>query len=214
MRYFYSQFESEVSRNLLQCELPSLGSDTYSQVYMEEILEYFKIYENLDLGQLNNNFNTYTSKILSDQMPYSKAKFHLNRMLIYDVNKEFDDSYRPIMDHSFVKPTCKHLNFLKSANFRAFMQQSIRLSKFQWQCNPHATTTTLPGKNAPQSSSPNITTERSPPGDEENTGRGGSSKQAAARGGEILHKRRRQSMMSNYNRRTYNKETVQERGFG
>ena len=50
MRYFYSQFESEVSRNLLQCELPSLGSDTYSQVYMEEILEYFKIYENLDLG--------------------------------------------------------------------------------------------------------------------------------------------------------------------
>ena len=56
---------------------------------MEEILEYFKIYENLDLVQLNNNFNTYTAKILGDQMPYSKAKFLLNRMLIYDVNNDF-----------------------------------------------------------------------------------------------------------------------------
>lgn len=33
---------------------------------MEEILEYFKIYESLDLVQLNNNFNSYTSKILRD----------------------------------------------------------------------------------------------------------------------------------------------------
>ncbi len=45
MKYFYSSFENEVGRNLLHRELPNLGTDTYSQVYMEEILEYFKIYE-------------------------------------------------------------------------------------------------------------------------------------------------------------------------
>ena len=131
MRYFYSQFENEVSRNLLHGELPSLGgTDTYSQVYMEEILEYFKIYENLDLVQLNNNFNTYTSKILREQMPYSKAKFLLNRILIYDVSNDYAETFIPILDHSFVKPTCKHVDFLKSSNFHGFMQSSIRLSKF------------------------------------------------------------------------------------
>jgi hypothetical protein len=63
--------------------------------------------------------------------PVRRQRLSVNsRMLIYDVNNEFDDSYRPIMDQSFVKPSCKHLNFLKSANFRAFMQQSIRLSEF------------------------------------------------------------------------------------
>ena len=70
----------------------------------------------------------------------------------------------------------------------------------------------VPGKNIPRTSSLNITTERSP-GDDDNTARGGSSGKVVVRG-ELLHKRRRQSMMSNYNRRTYNKETVQERGFG
>jgi hypothetical protein len=91
-----------------------LGTDTYSQVYLEEILEYFKIYEGLDLVQLNNNFNTYTSKVLRDQMPYSKAKFLLNRMLIYDISNNNEENHQPILDHSFVEPTCKHLDFLNT----------------------------------------------------------------------------------------------------
>ena len=60
---------------------------------MEEILEYFKIYESLDLAQLNNNFNSYTSKILSNQMPFSKAKFNLNRIFIYDVSNDYKEQY-------------------------------------------------------------------------------------------------------------------------
>lgn len=55
---------------------------------MEEILEYFKIYESLDLAQLNNNFDAYTTKVLSEKMPYSKAKFLLNRLLIYDATND------------------------------------------------------------------------------------------------------------------------------
>ncbi len=70
------------------------------------------------------------------------------------------------------------------------------------------------GKHVPRTSSPNITTERSPGADDENiTARAESTKQGTHKG-DLLQKRRRQSMMSNYNRRTYNKETVQERGFG
>jgi hypothetical protein len=77
-----------------------------------------KIYEALDLRQMNANFNAYTSKILKDVVPVSKAKFVLSRIMVYQTKIALDSQPFIILDHSFVKNSSRHVDFLKSQKFQ------------------------------------------------------------------------------------------------
>lgn len=153
-----------------------------------ELVDYLKVYESLDLRQMNANFNAYSSKILKDVLPLSKAKFIISRLLIYSTNKS--DGTTLILNHPMLKGTGRDIEFCHSKRFQWLVSSSAR--NFQ---NPKKGPIII--KNSIGSSMAKRLMQTSID-DQQN----------------LISCKRRMSMESNYNKRTYNQEIVKERFFG
>lgn len=70
---------------------------------------------------MNANFNAYSSKILKDVVPLSKAKFVLNRLLLFHNTSNSVEQAKVVLDHSFVKGSSRHLDYMNSKQFRQFI---------------------------------------------------------------------------------------------
>ena len=160
MKHFMTQMESEFTPKILKADVP-----TYEMLNHERFDNYvklFKIYSVMDFGQMITNYNVHVKKLLTTVIPYSKAKFLLSRLFIYE--SQTNDL---LLDHSFVKDTSRNIDFLKSKNFQLLLKKFNR-----------------------------------------------SIKQSPLPRAEIMLNQRRRSVVSNFNNRTYNKDTLQELSFG
>lgn len=138
MLHFYAQLENEVTKKLLRHDFPMLAqasnekTDSNSEINamsargaaakFDQLRDFISIYEDLDLVQINQNFNAYSKKILRDVIPFSKAKFILNHMLVFQGNNEV----KPMFEHSFVQGTARALNFSECQYFQWFISHCLR----------------------------------------------------------------------------------------
>ena len=89
-----------------------------------EMREYIGIYEEIDIDQMNTKFNAYLQKMTKEVLPFSKAKFTLNHMMIFHLNKDANRQ-NLVLERSLVQGTGKQIDFLNSPHFKQFLRHLI-----------------------------------------------------------------------------------------
>lgn len=113
--YIFNQFRSEFTDKLLLTDIPLFATQNLEQYSHYKGL--FQLYSTLDLTEMVTNFNNYMTKMLTQNLPYSKAKYILNRFFLFDHNQNV------LLNHSFVENSHRNLNHLNSDNFRSLLRR-------------------------------------------------------------------------------------------
>ncbi|TNV86510.1 hypothetical protein FGO68_gene14808 [Halteria grandinella] len=190
---------------------------------IEERRRYLKIYESLDLQIMTANFNAYNSKMMREKIPYSKAKFLLSHMYIYQQSAQASThseagQFEKVYEHAFLTGTARNVDFLNSTNFKNFLKSMLNIH-----CAEKVQSKVFMGGDSVMKQSGQFTASKFKTNNKRDVnispvmfGRGEEEHVESPKkeSQNLLSRERRKSVLSNYNKRTYNKETVTERYFG